>query len=294
MSHHLSKEDVARFQQSGFLVVPDLFDVDVVAEMDAAVTHIIDSAANVRDVAELEPADAAIIRRIWQPSKRHAVFRRVHEDPRVLDAMESLIGPDIVFHHSKLNMKGPRIGSPVEWHQDFSYYPHTNTKLVACLIYLDDADEGNGCLRVLAGSHRAAMYDHTTDGYFRGKVDPAILPDGYEEVAIAGRAGTAVFLHCKVLHRSDPNHSERYRRVFIPAYRAADSVPIYFGPHAAHNEPDAYLLRGQRQMYATVEGGRIPLPITEKAFNSLFALQQGEHVRKDGLHEQSSGYATQA
>ncbi|MFY1866982.1 phytanoyl-CoA dioxygenase family protein [Achromobacter xylosoxidans] len=294
MSHHLSSEEIAAFEKDGFLVVHELFDRDAVASMRAAIDTVIAGAPDLRQIAELEPGDARIIRRIWQPSKKHEAFRRIQEDARLLDRLESLIGPDIVFHHSKLNMKGPRIGSPVEWHQDFSYYPHTNSKLVACLTYLDDATEDNGCLRLLAGSHKANVYDHTEDGAFRGKVSPANLPSGCQEVVAAGKAGTVIFLHCKVLHRSDANHSDQYRRVFIPAYRAVDALPIYFGPHAAHNEPDVYLLRGRNRAEVTLEGGRYPLPIAAKAFNSLYALQQGEHLLKEELHTRASGYATHA
>ncbi len=291
-SHHLSPADAASFGERGFLFVPELLDRATVATMTDAVAEIVAGAPDLSEIAELEPSDRGVMRRIWAPSKRHAAFRAVQEDARIVDRLEGLIGPDIMFHHSKLNLKGPRIGSPVEWHQDLAYYPHTNSKLVACLIYLDDASEENGCLRVLAGSHRDGIYDHTEDGRFRGKVAPRNVPAGCPEVVLAGAAGSAVFLHCKVLHRSDSNRSAAYRRVFIPAYRAADALPVYFGPHAAHNEGSVYRLRGAAVNYVTGEAFRYPLPLAEKPFNSLFALQQGEHVRDD-LHDQRSGYAAE-
>jgi phytanoyl-CoA hydroxylase len=293
MSFHLSTQETNAFEENGYLVVHELFDAAAVATMTDAIDKIVGAAAQLSDIAELEPSDPTVIRRIWKPSSRHAAFRTVQEDARILDRLESLIGPDIMFHHSKLNMKGPRVGSPVEWHQDLSYYPHTNTKLIACLVYLDDASESNGCVRVLAGSHKTSIYDHTENGFFRGKVGATALPSGCNEVSVGGKAGTAVFLHCKVLHRSEPNRSPVYRRCFIPAYRAADALPIYYGPHAAHNEPDTYLLRGEHRHYVTSEASCYPLPITEKAFNSLYALQQGEHVLDRNPHAQSSGYATQ-
>jgi phytanoyl-CoA hydroxylase len=292
-SHHLSPADAASFRERGFLFVPELLDRATVATMTDAVAEIVAGAPDPSEIAELEPSDRAVMRRIWAPSKRHAAFRAVQEDARILDRLESLIGPDIMFHHSKLNMKGPRAGSPVEWHQDLAYYPHTNSKLIAVLIYLDDASEENGCLRVLAGSHRDGIYAHGESGRFRGKVAPENVPAGCPEVALAGRAGSAVFLHCKVLHRSDPNTSASYRRVFIPAYRAADALPVYFGPHAAHNEGSVYLLRGEAVNYVTGEAFRYPLPRAEKPFNSLFALQQGEYVRDD-LHDRRSGSAAES
>ncbi|MET5116478.1 phytanoyl-CoA dioxygenase family protein, partial [Burkholderia pseudomallei] len=61
-----------------------------------------------------------------------------------------------------------------------------------------------------------------------------------------------------------------------------------------HNEPGTYLLRGQRRPVALGEAGEYPLTITEKAFNSLYALQLGEHLLADELHARSSGYARNA
>ncbi|MFT3803418.1 MAG: phytanoyl-CoA dioxygenase family protein [Burkholderiaceae bacterium] len=293
MSHHLSAQEISFFRDNGYLVIPQLVTTDSVSQMDSAINRIISGGDPIAKVAELEPTDSSVLRRIWSPSKKDPVFRAVQEDPRILDRLEGMIGPDIVFHHSKLNMKGPRVGSAVEWHQDMSYYPHTNSKLVACLIYLDEATEENGCLHVLRGSHASRqVFDHTENGFFRGRVSVQNLPSGVEEVSLPGEPGTGIFLHCKLLHRSAPNRSNRQRRCFIPAYRAADSLPIYFGPHAAHNEPDAYLLRGRKSMTVTSEAAEYPLPIAEKPFNSLFAIQQGEHVALSDLHTSSSGYAT--
>ena len=292
MNHHLRPQDIAFFRDNGYLAVPQLVAPDAVAGMVGAVDRILRAGTLLAQVAELEPADNKVLRRIWSPSKKDSAFREVQEDPRILDRLEGMIGPDIIFHHSKLNMKGPRVGSAVEWHQDMSYYPHTNSKLVACLIYLDEATEDNGCLHVLQGSHKAGVYDHTEGGFFRGRVSMENLPGGLEEVPLPGAPGTGIFLHCKVLHRSAPNSSNRQRRCFIPAYRAADSLPIYFGPHAAHNEPDTYLLRGKKAAMVRSEAAEYPLPIAEKPFNSLFAIQQGEHVSRGDLHAQASGYAT--
>jgi len=84
--------------------------------------------------------------------------------------IQSLIGENILFHYSKLNMKGPKVGSIVEWHQDFSYYPHTNTDLLTALIFFDNATQENGCLQVIPGSHKNGLLSHDIDGFFRGKI----------------------------------------------------------------------------------------------------------------------------
>ena len=212
------------------------------------------------------------------------------EDPRLLDAVEQLIGPNIVLQYSKLNVKPPRVGSVVEWHQDFAYYPHTNTDLVASLIYLDNATRENACLRVVSGSHRHGLLGHESEGYFVGKVSsPADV--GLDDSAVVdceGAAGSVVFIHPLLLHSSEKNLLDSYRRVFIPSYRAADALPIYYGPHAAHNEPTAQLVRGSASRTVRSETGRWQLPIAAAEFNSLYQVQEGSHVT-DGT-KASTGY----
>jgi len=276
-----------RYQTDGFLLVERLFGAEDVQEAQRAIDEVLDT-SELSSVAELEPGDPAIVRRIWGPTKRHSFFERMAADDRVLDIMQQLIGPNILFHYSKLHMKGPRVGSVVEWHQDFSYYPHTNTDLATAVIYLDNTTRENSCLHVVPGSHKGGLADHYVDGYFRGKVSGVNAPDQSQAVALEAPAGSVIFLHCLTLHYSAPNRSDKLRRAFLPAYRAADAFPIYFGPHASHNEPGIKLLRGSRSNYARVEAGNWLLPMAEREFGSLFDLQEGTHIVKGAT---PSGYA---
>ncbi|WP_194915860.1 phytanoyl-CoA dioxygenase family protein [Catenulispora rubra] len=272
---------VENYRQNGFCVVPGLLPDKLVRTARDVVDRLLQT-PDLSDVAEPEPEDQGVARRIWSPTSRDAVFEElaVHDD--LVDAVARLVGDDVVLQYSKLNVKPPRVGSVVQWHQDFAYYPHSNTDLVACLIYLDDATRENACLRVAAGSHRHGLLPHEKNGYFAGKiasleevgVDPATL------VECEGTAGTVVFLHPLVVHGSEKNVSDRYRRAFIPAYRAADAFPIYYGPHAAHNEPGAKLLRGRLATTARSEGGVWRLPIAEAEFNSLYEIQEGAHLTR--------------
>jgi phytanoyl-CoA hydroxylase len=275
------------YGEQGYVLVERLFGREDVKEAHAAIDEML-ATPQLSSVAELEPKDSSIVRRIWSPTKRHPYFERLAADPRLLDILEQLIGPNILFHYSKLHMKGPRVGSVVEWHQDFSYYPHTNTDLATALIYLDDADVENACLHALPGSHKRGLANHYVDGYFRGKVTSMEAPDLSRAMPLAAPAGSVIFLHCLTLHFSPANRSERLRRAFLPAYRAADAFPIYFGPHASHNESGIKLLRGSRSNHARVEAGHWLLPLAEREFGSLYDLQEGSHVMKGATH---AGYA---
>lgn len=278
----------ARFYaDNGYLVVENLFSCDQVARALGAIDELL-SPDNPDKPYEFEPRDGTTVRRIWSPTQRHSAFWDMASDPTLLDCLERLIGPDILFHYSKLNMKGPKVGSVVEWHQDFSYYPHTNSSLVTALVFLDDANADNGCLRVVPGSHRNGLLSHEVDGFFRGKVSGV---DEAAAVSVEVPAGSVLFLHCLTLHASARNESSRPRRTFLPAYRAADALPIYFGPHAAHNEPGIRLVRGRKAKVARVEAGMHLLPLAEREFESLYEVQEGSHLRKDVSTMKRVGYA---
>jgi ectoine hydroxylase-related dioxygenase (phytanoyl-CoA dioxygenase family) len=283
----LTQEQRAFYAENGYLVIERFFNAERLAEAYAAIASLL-SPTNTEKVFESEPADAATVRRIWSPTQKHAVFDRMAADPALLDCVASLIGDNILFHYSKLNMKGPKFGSPVYWHQDFSYYPHTNTDLLTAVIFLDDAAAHNGCLRVVPGSHRRGLCSHEIDGFFRGRVSTV---DESEAVSLEVPAGSVIMLHCLVLHASARNESDAPRRAFLPAYRAADALPIYFGPHAAHNEGGVKLLRGQLSAFARVEAGVYRMPFAEREFGSLFEIQEGSHLRKNVAVMSKSGYA---
>jgi phytanoyl-CoA hydroxylase len=169
ITNKLETNEIETYHQMGYLLVQKLFNDLEISQALAAIQEMLARDAP-SSIAELEPEDSNAIRRIWSPTKRHKIFDDIACSDKLLDRVESLIGPNILFHYSKLNMKAPRVGSIVEWHQDFSYYPHTNSDLLSCLIYLDDADISNGCLEVIPGSHRRGILNHYIDGFFRGKL----------------------------------------------------------------------------------------------------------------------------
>ncbi|GAA0927031.1 phytanoyl-CoA dioxygenase family protein [Virgisporangium aurantiacum] len=290
MTEILTGHDVKTYRDNGFLVVEGLVGDELVDRARGFVDALLASDAT-DGVGEPEPEDPAMIRRVWAPTSRDPVFNEIVEYPPLLDAVSQLVGDDVEFQYSKLNIKAPRVGSVVEWHQDFAYYPHTNTDLVAVLIYLDDATRENACLKVAAGSHRLGLLSHEVDGHFRGKI-ATLAGVGVDESSVVdceAPAGTAIFLHPLLAHASEKNISDRYRRAFIPSYRSADAFPVYYGPRAAHNEPNARLLRGRPAKVARCESGHWRLPIAEAEFNSLYEVQEGAHLRSGG-HKSSTGY----
>ncbi|MDK1290628.1 phytanoyl-CoA dioxygenase family protein [Pseudoalteromonas umbrosa] len=283
----LTQEQVNFYNENGYLVVDNLISPDSLSSALEAVSELTEGEGTEGNF-ELEPKDGTVIRRIWSPTKKHTAFWDIAKAPELLDKLSCLIGDNIEFHYSKMNMKGPKVGSIVEWHQDFAFYPHTNSDLLTVLIALDDMKIENGCLKVVPGSHKQGLYDHFRDGFFSGKISEV---DESKAVNLEVKAGGAIFLHCLTKHSSEKNTSSQPRRTFLPAYRAADAFPIYFGPHAAHNEPGATLLRGHYPKFARVESGVHQLPLAEKEFGSIYEVQEGAHLNKSIEQMKVSGYA---
>lgn len=279
MNIPLSNEQLCEYHEKGYLLVKKVFSNEIIAKAIQIVEKIL-SHEPIEEVAELEPNDKNIARRIWSPTKRNPFFMEMATNTKLLDMIEQIIGSNILLHYSKLNLKGPKVGSLVDWHQDFAYYPHTNTDLLSCLVHLDAAFKKNACLQVLPGMHKLGVLSHyDKTGYFRGKIlKHAVGIENITPVSIPSEPGDVIIIHCLTPHYSPINTSSIYRRVFIPAYRAADAFPIYFGSHASHNEPDITLIRGKTSNYARTKNMNIQLPLPEKPFSSLYQIQEGFHL----------------
>ena len=182
MSQNLfSEQQIEDYHTEGYLVVPRLFGEEELALVDRTVRQLTAEAlasGNYADKMELEPesigADEPVVRRLYEPFRQHENFRQLATDPRIVNRLTGLIGPDIHLQHSKLNMKPAKVGSVVEWHQDLAYFPHSNDDLVSLLIYLDDATEENGCLQVLPRHHHHFFDHRLSDGSFAGMITETV------------------------------------------------------------------------------------------------------------------------
>ena len=105
--------------------------------------------------------------------KRYAFFQALVREPKIVAILQQLLGPSIRLYGGKLNMKSAGYGSPVEWHQDWAFYPHTNDDVLATGIYLDDCDLDNGPLMVMPGTPSRPDLDHQPTAASAAPMDPA-------------------------------------------------------------------------------------------------------------------------
>jgi hypothetical protein len=130
-----------------------------------------------------------------------------------------LAAPAVTVFQDHVISKTPGTLAEVSWHQDFSYWPLTSARGLTVWVALDDADEGNGCLRYLPGSHlggERAPADFTPGAaQARGTALPPLdLSRVGDVVWVPLAAGEAVVHDPLVVHMSPPNPSSRPRRAW--------------------------------------------------------------------------------
>lgn len=262
----LSAKQIKFYRDNGYVGVENVFSSTEVDELRRITDEFVQKSRHITkndEVFDLEPSHTSEnprLRRLKSPSKHHEVYRRALEHPNLLDIVEQLIGPGLYFNGDKLNMKLADVGSPVEWHQDWAFYPHTNDDLLAVGVAMDDSKLENGCLLVIPGSHKGRIYDHNQDGHFVGAVtEDSFHPDG--AVPIELKAGGISLHHVRVLHASAPNRSPRPRRLLLFQYCAIDAWPL-FGGENYWETYNASILRGQptNQPRQTKVPVRLPRP----------------------------------
>jgi len=266
----ITEAKAQEYRDKGYIVVPSLLTPAEVAEIVAAADSVmgrakeLDRSDEILDLDDAHTRHAPLVRRIKNPNQHHEVFARLAKQPRILDVLEKVLGPDIRFHHSKLNNKSAGGGAAVEWHQDWAFYPHTNDDVLAVGIYLDDCGLDNGPLLCVPGSHKGPTFDHHVDGAFCGAMDPTVAKLDYGKAeALYGPAGSITVHHARMVHGSALNRSNRTRRLYLMGYTAADAWPLLGVPDFAAYE--AMMVRGRSTLAPRIKEApiRVPFPVAK-------------------------------
>jgi phytanoyl-CoA hydroxylase len=230
----ISEKDVQAYKRDGLIVVPEVLDTATLTKVRSVIAELVAGSAKTlehTDVYDLEPGHTAEnprVRRIKTPHKVHALFDEIVRSEAVLGILKKLLGSGLRLHGSKLNMKSAQYGSPVEWHQDWAFYPHTNDDVLAIGVLLDDCDLSNGPMLVTPGTHNREVWSHHgEDGHFAGLIDPDLIKSEIERaVPCMGPAGSISFHHVRALHGSAMNTSNRPRNLLLYEVAASDAWPL--------------------------------------------------------------------
>jgi ectoine hydroxylase-related dioxygenase (phytanoyl-CoA dioxygenase family) len=263
----LSAAQIAQYHEAGFIVVPGVLSASGIAALRAATDALVARSASVsqhNEVFDLEPGHSAAfprVRRIKNPDLWDTAYASVPHHPGILACLQQLWGGrGVRYDICKLNMKSAGFGSPVEWHQDWAFYPHTNDDLAAVGVMLDDIDLDNGPMEVVPGSHRGPVFDHHVEGRFCGAVDPTTpgLQLHLRQPCL-GPAGSITIHHVRALHGSAPNRSGRPRRFLLLQMRCADAWPLIAKP-ATWEDWAGLLVAGEETLAPRMAAVPVRLP----------------------------------
>ena len=281
----LTKAQLEEYRDVGAIVVADVLSMDEIQRLRRVTDEFVERARGVtthNDIYDLEDShtpDNPRVRRIKLTHKQHPEYGNLVRHPKILAVLRDLWGPDIRFDTAKLNMKSAGFGAPVEWHQDWAFYPHTNDNLAAVGVMFDDMELANGPLMIVPGSHRGAIFDHHANGIFCGAMDPVNRDCDYTSaIPLTGKAGSITVHHVRAVHGSAPNVSDMDRRLLLFQFRAADAWPLLGFPAGIEAFKELMVCGEHREPRLASAPVRLPLP-PAKLQGSLYENQKGMKSR---------------
>ncbi len=225
----LTQDQVVQFQEDGFLLFEELINGDRLARYVEIFDELVERGRGLQEPAshfslELETDGSPIPGLLHKVQGVCVVAPRILElasEPAILDRVSALLGPDLDVFGTKFFPKLPGGGTSTHWHQDNYYFGTDSRRVVSCAIYLQDADRGNGCLRVVPGSHEdGQIVEHHHEPGTHGSwtdVDEASAID----VEVPG--GSVVLFSANLLHgTADNDDPERTRYSTAWHYVPAD------------------------------------------------------------------------
>ncbi len=219
--HGLTATELAHFHERGWVMKKGLFNAERIAALGKDIDDLHERCAReevpgawVAWEDDLDPAKPKRIRQLMGSETVCPLIGEMSRSPEMLSVIRQVIGSEMHLFHSKLMMKAAHDGSFTPWHQDFQYWQAFSAlpTHVNCMLFVDGADEANGCLRMVDGSHRTGLkpIHHLKSSSFNIGLAGGL--DDFPSTMIPTEPGDAIFFGAYVIHGSGPNTSSRDRR----------------------------------------------------------------------------------
>lgn len=234
----VTADQVRAFHEDGYVVLDNFLSEEELAPLEAVYDRFIrgEVAGMGRDFCDMSGPYTrafedfelvnAVLPRVYEPALQGNVYER-----RAASVARQLLGESATLDYDQFLAKRPRKGGAAfAWHQDLGYWPTTpelDTLTATVSLALDDADDENGCLQVVPGTHledrlrphvpvfRAASGGERDGGH---TLSVELTADD-KVVSLPVRRGSVSVHNEKILHGSPGNRSDRWRRTYIVAYR---------------------------------------------------------------------------
>jgi ectoine hydroxylase len=224
----MASSAAAEYDEKGFVFCPSLLTAEEVAVLTDELDAILAGPPRPGLIME---KDGTTPRTVFNPQLYSEVYDRLIRHPRLLNAVEDLLGEQVYAFQLGVNCKAAFNGDVWFWHQDYPTYLEDDhipqPRMVNALIFLDEVTPLNGPLMMVPGSHRLSsdMPEESTQGtsyklrytgvdVIKQQVSAAGI------VAPTGPAGSVIFMNANALHGSTANLSPWSRRMITLTYNA--------------------------------------------------------------------------
>ncbi|MEM8977584.1 MAG: phytanoyl-CoA dioxygenase family protein [Pseudomonadota bacterium] len=214
MVQKLSRADVAEYRETGIHSPVRIFTPDEALKLRQAVESEEAERGPIFSEDRPRPGDP------FQGSyrfKSHLLFKWLADavrDPRILDLVEPLTGPDILCWTTHWFIKEAGTSNYVSWHQDSNYWGVETDNLVTAWLALSPATVESGCIRFLPGSHKGPAMEHIDTFAADNMLTRGQTIEGMDEskaVNIELQPGEVALFDYRLAHASDPNRSNDRR-----------------------------------------------------------------------------------
>lgn len=223
----LTHEELALFDQDGYLILKNVLTTSGLSKMREECM-----AAWNKEKETFDPAKSWLQNSLLvNIHHKSSTIRNYYFEGPLVDIAAQIIGPNIKGATSQLTFKMKGNTKPFGWHQDNGYGELDPYNALTTLTALDDADQGNGCLWLIPGSHkRGQIKVRQTEEQKKSQSEIVINADDSLAQPMEMKAGDVLIFNCWMLHKSDGNYStERDRRILFLRYADADAVEVYNG-----------------------------------------------------------------
>ena len=280
----LTQQQREFYFEYGYILLEGMISDTWIASLRAATTEVINESRKISksdETWDLEPGHSKEdprLRRLSSPNDHNPAYWEYASQSVVPDIVSDLVGPNVKFHHSKINFKWADGGEEVKWHQDIGFWPHTNYGPCTVGTYIYNCGMEQGPVGMIPGSHNGELFDqYSDDGEWIGclRQNDAENLDTSKVVYLDGPAGSLTIHNCRMIHGSKPNNSDVVRPLLLNIYAPADAMPYTHNP--LYSKYDQAIVRGEAQRWAHHDPRTCLMPPDwSGGYSSIFALQQEE------------------
>ena len=177
------------------------------------------SAVEVRKArAGFEELETLLGRRLEYAAMTHLFFRWAFDlsmQSGILNAVQAILGPDVLVQATLILCKHPSDPSFVSWHQDYKYTSQESSPTVSAWVAISDSTRQSGCMRVIPGSHRDGIQPHKDTAIANNILEYSLEADDSRAVDIELEAGEMSLHQANIVHGSLRNDSDDKRIGFI-------------------------------------------------------------------------------